>query len=106
MKNKIKIKLKKAPDFSEYAARQLKNPKVKGFYDDYGKKLEVAYQILQMRKKAGISQTELAEKIGAKQNNVARIEAGQQNLTMDTLQKIAFVFKKDLKIEFAKSDWK
>ena len=90
----------KAVDFKNYLAEQLKNPQVQKHYDEYGKQLEIAYQILQLRKKEGISQAELAEKIGTTQSNVARMEAGQQNFTTDTLQKIALALKRDLKIEF------
>ena len=93
---------KKAVDFQEYLAEKLKNPKIKKYYDEYGKQLEIAYQILKLRKQKGISQAELAKKIGTKQNDVARMESGQQNFTTDTLQKIASAFKRDLKIEFIK----
>jgi len=99
--NKIK-KAKKAVDFQVYLTEKLKNPKFRKHYDEYGKQLEIAYQILRLRKEKGISQAELAKKIGTKQGNVARMETGQQNLTTDTLQKIASVFERELKIEFIK----
>lgn len=95
-------KNKKAVGFQEYLAEKLKNPKFKKYYNEYGKQLEIAYQILQLRKQKRMSQVELARKIGTKQSNIARIEAGQQNLTTDTLQKIAGAFKRDLKIKFVK----
>lgn len=92
----------KATDFQEYLAEKLKNHKFKKHYDECGKQLEIAYQILQLRKQKGISQAELAKKIGTKQSNIARMEVGQQNFTTDTLQKIAAAFKCNLKIEFVK----
>ncbi len=95
-------KTQKATDFQEYLAEKLKNPKFKKHYDEYGKQLEIAYQILKLRKQKGLSQAELARKIGTKQSNIARMEVGQQNFTTDTLQKIATAFKCDLKIEFVK----
>ncbi len=95
-------KTKKVVDFQVYLAEKLKNPKFRKYYNEYGKQLEIAYQILKLRKQKGISQAELAKKIGTKQSNVARMETGQQNFTTDTLQKIASVFKRDLKIEFVK----
>lgn len=102
MKRKNHKKMQKAVDFQEYLAEKLKNPKFKKYYDEYGKQLEIACQILQLRKQKRISQAELARKIGTKQSNVARMESGQQNFTTDTLQKIAEVFNRDLKIEFVK----
>ena len=95
-------KIEKAVDFQEYLAEQLKDPEFKKYYDKYSKQLEIAYQILKLRKQKGMSQAELARKIGTKQSNIARMEMGQQNFTTNTLQKIASVFKRDLKIEFVK----
>jgi transcriptional regulator with XRE-family HTH domain len=80
----------------------LKDPEFKRHYDEYGKQLEIAYQILLLRKKKKMSQAALAKKIGTKQSNVARMETGQQNFSIDTLQKIAQVFNKDLKVSFGK----
>jgi len=95
-------KNQKVVDFQEYLAEQLKNPKFKRYYDEYGRQLEIAYQILQLRKQKGFSQAELAKKLGTRQSNIARMEAGQENFTTDTLQKIASAFKCNLKIEFIK----
>ena len=100
--NKTQKQLNKTIDFETYLSEKLKDKQFKKHYDDYGKRLEVAYKILQMRKNAGISQTELARKIGTKQSNVVRMESGCQNFTTQTLQKIADVFGRSLKIEFVK----
>src|SRR3989344_919828 len=91
-------------DFDEYLKEQLKNPVFKKHYDYYGKQLEIAYQILQLRKKKHISQARLAKKIGTKQSNIARMEAGNQNFSVDTLQKLAGALGSDLKIVFSESN--
>ena len=101
MKTKQK-KQHKAIDFQEHLAKELKNPEFRRHYNEYGKQLEIAYRILELRKKQGISQAKLAEKIGTTQGNVARMEAGRQNFTTDTLQKIASALHRDLKIDFVK----
>ncbi len=93
-------KIKKADDFQVYLKNQLKNPEFKRYYDEYGKQLEIAYQILKLRKQKKMSQIELAKKLKTKQSNVARMESGQQNFTTDTLQKIADIFGMDLRVEF------
>jgi len=87
-------------DFQEYLQKRLKNPEFKKHYNEYGRQLEIAYQILRLRKQKRMSQAELAKRIGTKQSNIARLETGQQNFTTETLQKIALVFDRDLKIEF------
>lgn len=88
--------------FEEYLTEQLNDSKFKKYYNEYGKQLEIAYQILQLRKNKKMSQTELAKKIGTRQSNIARMEAGQQNFTTETLQRIAEALNCDLKIEFVK----
>jgi len=95
-----KAKKIKVLDFQEYLTEQLKNPKIKKYYDEYDRQLKIAYQILQLRKQKKISQVDLAEKLGTTQSNVARMESGQQNFTTRTLQEIAKALKCDLKIEF------
>ena len=93
---------KKAIDFQKYLKENLKDAEFKAHFDEYGKQLEIAYQILQLRKKKKMSQAQLAKKIGTTQSNVARMEAGQQNFTINTLQKMADAFSCDVKINFVK----
>ncbi|MBU2579849.1 helix-turn-helix transcriptional regulator [Patescibacteria group bacterium] len=100
MKNKIK-KITYL-SFDKHLAEELKNPEFKKYYNEYGKQLEIAYQILQLRKKSKMSQAELAKKIGTKQSNIARMEKGQQNFTTETLQRIASALGRELRIEFVK----
>ena len=95
-------KKQKATDFGEYLSKQLKNPAIKKNYDKYGKQLEIAYKILQARKQAGISQAQLAKKIDTKQSNIARMEAGEQNFTTETMEKIAAALNRKLEIDFAR----
>jgi len=95
-------KIKKATDFQEYLSKQLKDKDFKRYYDEYGKQLEIAYQILQLRKKQKMSQITLAKKLGTNQSNIARMESGQQNFTTATLQKVAKIFDRDLRIKFVK----
>lgn len=97
--NKNKI-TKKDVDFDVYLSKRLKDQQFKKDYEAYGKQLEIAYQVLQLRKKQKMSQMELAKKIGTTQSNVARLESGEQNFTTETLSKIAWAFGRDLKVEF------
>lgn len=100
--NKKQKQVKKTLDFQDYLREQLKNPEIKKYYIKYGKQLEVAYEILELRKKEGLSQAEFAKRIGTRQSNVARMEAGGQNFTTEMLNKIALTFKHELRIEFVK----
>lgn len=91
-------KIEKVTDFQVHLAKNLKNKEFKNHYDEYGRQLEISYRVLQLRKKAKMSQLELARKIGTTQSNIARMEGGRQNFTLNTLNKIASIFDKQLKV--------
>jgi len=95
--NKTKKQIK-ALDFEDYLQEELKNPEAKRLFDEYGRQLEISYQILKLRQARGLSQNDLAKKIGTNQSNVARIESGQQNFTIKLLDKIASALEVDLKV--------
>lgn len=59
----------------------------------------IAFQIYDLRKKAGLSQTKLAKLVGTKQSNIARIEsADYTGYTMKTLGKVTEALKAKLEI--------
>jgi len=93
-------KQEKATDFEDVLKEHLKDPEFKKYFDEFGKQLEISYQMLLMRKKAKMSQATLAKKIGTTQSNVARMEAGNQNFTLSMLTRIANVFGKELEVSF------
>ncbi|WP_411280351.1 helix-turn-helix domain-containing protein, partial [Gemmatimonas sp.] len=49
----------------------------------------VARRIAEVRRLAGITQEALAEQLGIALKNVQRIESGRQNLTLQTLARVA-----------------
>ena len=53
---------------------------------------QIGLRVLQRRQDLDLSQRALAEKLGMQHANVARIEYGQQNLTVRTLTKVADAF--------------
>ena len=88
-------------DIDYYSIEEtIKDPKRKKNIELEMKKLEMSLAIINLRKKKKISQAKLAEKIGMKQSAVGRIEAGKQNLTIETLQKIAVALNKELVVGF------
>lgn len=50
---------------------------------------EIASAIIAARTQAGLTQVELAERMNAKQSQIARWESGEQNATIKTLMRIA-----------------
>ncbi|MFA5169722.1 MAG: helix-turn-helix transcriptional regulator [Candidatus Paceibacterota bacterium] len=88
-------------NFEKHFKEQLKDPAFKKEFEKEYQKIKLAYEISQLRKKKNMSQVELAQKIGTTQSVVARMEAGKQNLSVDTLSKIASAFNCEVKIAFA-----
>lgn len=60
---------------------------------------DIAFQIYDLRQKAGLTQKQLAELIGTKQSNIARIEsADYTGYTFKTLEKVTKALKARLEI--------
>lgn len=97
MKNK-KEKLIHLDDLDEILKEEFKNPKFKEMFDEHGRQLELSYKILQLRKEKKMSQEVLAKKIGTTQSNIARMEAGNQNFTINLLDKVAKALDAKLEI--------
>lgn len=91
---------RKLTDYEQDLQEFLKSPENKKLYDDYGRQLEISYSLLQMRKRKKMSQSQVAKKVGTTQSNIARMEAGNQNFSVNTLDKLARVFGKQLEVNF------
>ena len=87
-------------NFSKIIEEEMKNPEFRKGVEIEKKKLEISLAIIELRKKNKISQAKLAQKAGVKQSAIGRIEAGKQNLTIETLQQIASAFNKKLEVGF------
>lgn len=80
---------RKGVPLKEWLDEELKDPEFKRHYDESSARWHVAMQIVEARQKANMTQGELARQIGDRQQNVSRIESGEQNVTIGTLNKIA-----------------
>lgn len=87
-------------DFKKFLTSQLENPEFKKEWD----KLEPEYQIMsamiKARNETGITQQQLSKLTGINQSNLSRIENGNGNPSLSTLQRIATAFGKKLSISF------
>ena len=62
--------------------------------------MRLGHQIMQARKKAGMTQAALARKTGTAQSNISRLERGDYNPSLGFLQKIAKAIGAKIKIQF------
>lgn len=76
-----------------------RNPKAKELYEDEWLKYIIAERIKKTREFKWISQLELAKMTNTTQSVVARIEAWNQNLSLNTLHKFLKILGLELKIE-------
>lgn len=64
------------------------------------KYFSVRTEIRKLRVTSKLSQTQLAKKMGVKREFISRIEGGDQNITVETLIKIAGAVGKEFKFKF------
>ncbi len=65
----------------------LKNKQVAQEYKKLEPRYQLISQLIEARVKKGLTQEELAEKIGTKQSAIARVESGNINPTIGFLEK-------------------
>ena len=87
--------------YQEYKAKIFaEQPEVKAEYDQLAPQYEVIRTAIASRKEAGLTQKQLAEKMGTKQANISRFENGNANPSLEFLQKMASCMGKTLHITF------
>ena len=67
----------------------LENPDTLLEYERLRPQYELIGQIIGARVEQGITQAQLAERVGTKQTNISRLERGEGNPTLEFMQKIA-----------------
>jgi len=87
-------------DFSDFLKKSLQDPKVKAEYDKLEPEFAVIKAIIEARMKKGLTQKEVAQKIGTKQSVISRLERGRGNPTLSFLKKMADAFSSRLEIRF------
>ncbi|WP_350939753.1 helix-turn-helix domain-containing protein [Vibrio metschnikovii] len=70
-------------------AKAFSNPEVKQAYDELEPEFELINTLLRMRNAAGLTQDQVAERMGTKEANVSRLEKGRGNPTLKTLMSYA-----------------
>ena len=81
--------MKKYKTFKQLKRKWLKKPAFKKAYDDLELEFKLVEAIIEQRVKNGITQKELAQRIGTKQSAIARFESGKSNPTLSFIQKLS-----------------
>ncbi len=75
--------------FTKLRAKMLVNPKTKAAYDALEAEYAVARALIEARVRAGLSQGEIASRMGTTQSAVARLESGRRLPSMKTVFRYA-----------------
>jgi len=75
--------------FEELKARLLSNPRVRAEYDALAPEFEISAELVRARVRAGLSQSELASRMGTSQSAIARLESGSTLPSTKTLLRFA-----------------
>ena len=86
--------------FNDYLTQQMKDPAFKKAYEQLEPEFAIIQAIIDARKSAGITQKELSQKSGIAQGDISKLENGNANPSIKTLQRLAAALGKTLKIEF------
>ena len=87
-------------NFNDYLTQQMKDPAFKKAYEQLEPEFAIIQAIIDARKSAGITQKELSQKSGIAQGDISKLENGNANPSIKTLQRLATALGKTLKIEF------
>lgn len=84
--------------FDRYLKEKLRDPEFRRGYEEEKNKLALGYKIRFVRERLGMTQQELAGRIGTRQSNISRLEFGNYNFTVEMLRKIANALNMQLEV--------
>ncbi|MFA6304320.1 MAG: helix-turn-helix transcriptional regulator [Patescibacteria group bacterium] len=87
--------------YKNFKNKLLKNPNIKKAYDELGPEFAVIRMIIAKRLAAGLTQTQLAKKLGTKQSAISRLEQGSANPSLALLVKLSKALNAKLEISIS-----
>lgn len=86
--------------FNDFLAEQLKDPEFRREYEALQPEHAVIQAMIDARKASGLTQKELSERTGIAQGDICKLERGNANPSIKTLQRLALGMGMVLKVEF------
>ena len=88
--------------YHDYWATKMADPAFRAVYDEEAAKKDVWLQLVEARQAAGLTQAELAKRLGVSQAQVARIEKrGYDAYTLSTLRRYVQALGADFTLQVA-----
>jgi DNA-binding XRE family transcriptional regulator len=91
------------PTFKDFKKKALADPEVREEYELLSTSYELRKNLIRLRKKAGLTQEELAEKLHTKKSNISRLENVNSKTSpkLSTIEEYAKAVGYKLEIGFA-----
>ncbi len=86
-------------NYKQFKTKLLKDKEIKKAYEKLGPEFNLITMLIKKRIGKGLTQKELARKIGTKQSAISRLESGSYNPSLVFLQKVAKALDTRLKVE-------
>ena len=86
--------------FEDALKERLEDPGFRAEYDALEPEFVIIQAIIDARKKSGLTQKHLAELTGIAQGDISKLENGNANPSLRTLQRLATAMDMKLKLEF------
>lgn len=97
--------MKKKTNFDRYLETQLEDPDFTERFRKAGEAWDVAFQLSVLRKRAGLSQKELAQRVGTSQQQISRLEsASYKGHSLSMLHRVASVLGGEVHVEIRPVD--
>lgn len=81
--------MKRATNWTRYYKNEMKDPLTRRLVEEELRSLRIGSRIARLRQERGLSQTQLAAKVGMSAPNISRIESDPgSNITLQTLVKL------------------
>lgn len=88
-------------NYKQFKAKLLKNQEIKQAYEKLGAEFAVVEMIIKKRIEKGLTQKELARRVGTKQSAISRLESGNYNPSISFIQKVADALDTRLKVSLS-----
>lgn len=87
-------------DFKDFLAEQLKDPEIRTEYDALEPEFSLMQAMIDARKSSGLTQKQLSERTGIAQSDISKLESGNGNPSLRTLERLAKGMGMRVQIEF------
>ena len=91
---------KGAAEYEEFQKSLQATPELRALYREESRKMDLWLQLVEARQSSGLTQVEMAKRLGISQAQIARIEkAGYDSYTLNTLRKYVEALGNDYVLE-------